>query len=133
MSEWESWGVDRIVLALAAVLYFGIWGQVSLMHWAGAFKHPAMWGPVIATPFVIAAAILGVFVRTDAWGWVAAALLAIGVLEGIGGLAFHLRGMHYQVGGFSSLRTLLNGPPPMLPVAYSLTGVLGLVGLLWNA
>lgn len=132
MSEWAGWGVDRVVLALAAVLYFGIWAQVSLMHWAGAFKHPAMWGPVLATPLVIAAAIVGLFVRTEPWGWVVAALLAVGVLEGVGGLLFHLRGMRYQVGGIS-MRSLLNGPPPMLPVAYSLTGVLGLVGLLWNA
>jgi hypothetical protein len=132
VSEWAGWGVDRVVLALAAVLYFGIWAQVSLMHWAGAFKHPAMWGPVLATPLVIAAALVGLFVRTEPCGWVVAALLAVGVLEGVGGLLFHLRGMRYQVGGIS-MRSLLNGPPPMLPVAYSLTGVLGLVGLLWNA
>jgi hypothetical protein len=31
-----------------------------------------------------------------------------------------------------SLRNLLSGPPPMLPVAYALIGVLGVVGVMWG-
>ena len=132
MSEWEGWDVGRVVLALSAVLYAGIWIQLSLFHWAGAFKHFAMWIPVFATPFFVAGAVLGVVAREEPWGWIAAALLGVGVIEGLAGLYFHLRGMRYQIGGFS-MRNLLSGPPPLLPVAFSMTGVFGLVGLLWNA
>jgi hypothetical protein len=37
-----------------------------------------------------------------------------------------------QVGGFT-LRNLVAGPPPVLPLAYSLIGVVGLLGLFWDA
>lgn len=132
MSEWDGWDLGRIVLALSAVMYLGIWAQVSLSHWAGAFKHRAMWGPVLATPLIVTGAVLGMVVREEPWGWIAAGLLALGVVEGMVGIFFHLRGMRYQIGGFS-VRNLLSGPPPMLPVAYSMVGLFGLVGLLWNA
>ncbi len=131
MSEWDGWDTGRVVLALSAVLYAGIWVQLSLYHWAGAFKHFAMWIPVFATPLFVMGALIGVVARDGVWGWIAGGLLAIGVVEGLAGLFFHVRGMRYQVGGYS-LRKLVSGPPPLLPVAFSMTGVFGLVGLLWN-
>ena len=132
MSEWDGWDTGRVVLALSAVLYAGIWIQLSLYHWAGAFKHFAMWIPVFATPLFVAGAVIGVVARDGVWGWVAGGLLTVGVIEGLAGLFFHVRGMRYQIGGYS-LRNLLSGPPPLLPVAFSMTGVFGLVGLFWNA
>jgi hypothetical protein len=132
MNEWGGWGFDRAVLLFAAVAYLVIWIQLSLFHWAGGFKHWAMWGPVLATPLVVAGAVAGAFERDSAWGWVAFGLLAFGVAEGLLGLYYHLRGMASQVGGFST-RNVLSGPPPMLPIAYAAMGVLGIAGLLWNA
>ena len=131
MDPWSGWELGRVILILAAVMYTGIWVQVSLFHRAGAFKHWAMYGPVIATPLFVGGAVLGMAVREGIWGWVAAGLLAIGVLEGLIGFYFHLRGIRSQIGGFS-MRNLLSGPPPILPVAYSLIGVVGLVGLLYG-
>ncbi|MDP8958168.1 MAG: hypothetical protein M3N51_02980 [Actinomycetota bacterium] len=132
MAEWEGWALDRAVLAFSALMYAGIWVQVSLFHWAGGFKKLAMWGPVLATPLIIGGMVAGVVTRAGAWGWVAAILLALGVLDGLIGLYYHLRGVVSQIGGFS-MRNLLSGPPPVLPLAYALIGVLGLGGLLWNA
>jgi len=40
-----------------------------------------MWGPVLVTSFVAAAALLGALVRDGVWGWIALALL-LGILEG---------------------------------------------------
>jgi hypothetical protein len=37
------------------------------------------------------------------------------------------------VGGLFSLRNMMAGPPPVLPLAYALTGVLGIIGLMWDA
>ena len=132
MDPWDGWETGRVVVAFSALMYAGIWVQLSLFHWAGAFKRKAMWGPVLATPLFIAAGILGAISREGMWGWIAAGLLAFGVVEGLMGFALHLQGMYYQIGGLRSVRNLLAGPPPVLPMAYALVGVLGLIGLLWN-
>ncbi len=133
MDAWDGWETGRVVLLLAAVMYTGIWVQLSLFHWAGAFKRRVMWGPVLVTPLFVVAAILGAVEREGILGWLALGLLALGIVEGMTGLFFHLQGMGYQVGGLRSVRNLLAGPPPMLPMAYSIVGVIGIVGLVWNA
>jgi hypothetical protein len=88
-----------------------------------------MWAPVILTPLVIGATLAAVARRDGIWGWVGALFLAVGVLGGLLGLYYHLRAVAYQIGGLFSLRNLMAGPPPVLPLAYSLIGVLGLLGL----
>jgi hypothetical protein len=132
MSEWDGWDLDRAVLLFTAVAYLAIWAQLSLFHWAGGFKHWAMWGPVLATPLVIAGTVAGAFERESPWGWIALALLAFGAFEGLAGVYYHLRGIVSQIGGFST-RNVLSGPPPLLPLAYAAVGVLGVGALLWNA
>ncbi len=131
MSPWDGWDVDRAVVAFTAVLFLGMWVQLSLMHWAGGFKHPAMWGPVLATPVVVAAATAAAVTREGPVGWLAAAAFALAVVLGLAGLAYHVRGLVAQIGGFS-LRNVLSGPPPILPVAYSMLGLLGLGALVWH-
>jgi hypothetical protein len=130
MSDWQSWELGRVVLAASAVLYAGIWVQVTLFHWGAAFSARAMWAPVILTPPIVLAALLGV-VDAGAFGWIAAAFLALGALDGLYGLYRHLRGVAAQIGGLN-LRNLIAGPPFVLPLAYSLVGVLGLLGLFWD-
>jgi hypothetical protein len=132
VAEWDGWDGARAVLLFTALAYVVIWVQLSLSHWAGGFKHWAMWGPVLATPLVVAGAIVGAIERASPWGWVAFGLLAFGALEGLAGLYYHLRGMASQIGGYTT-RNLLSGPPPMLPLAYAAFGVLGIGALLWNA
>src|SRR5215207_3341029 len=118
VTEWSGWDADRAALVLAAVLFAGVWVQVSLMHWGGGFKRKAMWGPVVATPLFAAAAVAGAVSRGGAFGWVLAALLALGVVEGLIGVVLHARGVVAQIGGLS-LRNLVAGPPPVLPLAYA--------------
>lgn len=132
MAAWDGWDLDRTVLVFTAAAYLVIWIQLSLYHWAGGFKHVAMWGPVLSTPLVIGGAALGAVMRDGIWGWIALGLLAFGVLEGLLGLYFHVEGIRSQIGGVST-RNLLSGPPPMLPVAYAAVGVLGAGALVWNA
>ena len=132
MAAWHGWDLDRAVLVFTGVAYLVIWVQLSLYHWAGGFKHVAMWGPVLSTPLVVGGAILGAVARDGVWGWIALALLTLGVLEGLLGLYFHVQGIRAQIGGFS-IRNLLSGPPPLLPVAYAAVGVLGAGALVWNA
>lgn len=132
MAAWDGFDLDRSVLVFTAVAYLVIWVQLSLYHWAGGFKHLAMWGPVLSTPLVIGGAVLGAVARDGIWGWIALALLAFAILEGLLGLYFHVQGIRSQIGGLS-LRNLLSGPPPMLPLAYAAVGALGAGALLWNA
>lgn len=132
MTAWQGWELGRVVVAFSGLMYAGMWVQLSLFHRAGAFKHPVMYGPVILTPLVIGGAALGTVTRLGAWGWVSLGLLAAGTLGGMVGVVYHLRGIASQIGGLS-VRNLLSGPPPVLPMAYSLVGVLGLLGLLWDA
>lgn len=132
MSEWDGWDVDRAVVLFSGVFYIGMWVQLSLMHWSGAFKHKAMWVPVLATPLVAAAAVAGTVTRAGRFGWAVAGLLSVGIMLGMVGLALHIRGVAHQIGGLS-MRNLLSGPPPVLPMAYSLIGVLGLGALVWHA
>jgi hypothetical protein len=131
VSDWNGWELGRAVLGAATVMYVGIWAQVTLFHRGAAFASRAMWAPVILTPFVAAAAAIAIVSRSDPWGWIAAAALSVGVLDGLYGSYRHLRGTVSQIGGLT-LRNLMAGPPPLLPLAYSLIGVVGLLGLLWD-
>jgi hypothetical protein len=90
-----------------------------------------MYVPVVFTPLVIGGALAGVVERAGIWGWVALATLAVGVLGGLAGFYYHVRGIYKQVGGVT-MRNVLSGPPPMLPLAYSLIGLLGLIALLFG-
>jgi hypothetical protein len=131
VTEWIGFELGRGVLVLTAILFAGVWVQVTLMHWAGGFRHVAMWWPVLATPVFAAVAVAGAVTRTGVVGWVAAAVMVVAVVEGLVGVWFHLLGIRAQVGGFN-LRNLIAGPPPLLPLAYALIGVLGLAGVMWG-
>jgi hypothetical protein len=133
MEAWDGWELGRAIVAFSALLYAGVWAQLSLMHWRAAFRRWEMYAPVFATPMFVLGILLGVLDREGLLGWVALIALAVGILEGLAGLYFHLRGVAYQVGGLFSIRNLMAGPPPVLPLAYSLVGVFGLMGLLWDA
>jgi hypothetical protein len=133
MEPWDGWETGRVVLAVSVLLYLGVWMQLSAMHWAAAFRRWQMWAPVAVTPLFVMAAAIGLIERSGAPGYIAALGLAGGVVEGLLGAFFHLQGVSYQVGGLFSVRNLVVGPPPLLPVAYSFVGVFGLVGLLWGA
>jgi hypothetical protein len=130
MSDWHAWELGRVVVALACLMYAGIWIQLTLFHWGAAFASKAMWIPVILTPLIVVATVLGVIDR-GAFGWVAFGALAVGALDGLYGLYRHLRGDVSQVGGLT-IRNLIAGPPPILPLAYSLIGLVGLLAVVWD-
>jgi hypothetical protein len=132
VEAWNDWELGRVILAFSALLFAGVWAQLSLFHWAGAFRKWEMVPPVIASPIIIAFVLLGVVARDGLLGWLALAALVVGIVEGMAGIVLHGRTMLSQIGGLSP-RNLMAGPPPILPLAYSLVGVLGLIGLAWDA
>jgi hypothetical protein len=132
LESWDGWELGRATLAFSALLYAGVWVQLALYHWAGAFRRWEMYPPVFVTPVIIVCILLGVLSRDGILGWVAFGALVLGTVEGLAGFFLHTRGVLAQVGGLT-VRNLMAGPPPVLPLAYSLVGVLGLIGLVWDA
>jgi hypothetical protein len=132
LDAWDGWELGRAVLVFSAALYAGVWAQLTLFHWAGAFRRWEMYPPVFVTPLIILCILLGVADRDGVLGYLALGALGVGVLEGLAGFYLHERAALAQVSGLS-IRNLMAGPPPVLPLAYSLAGVVGLMGLLWDA
>ncbi len=132
MTAWDGWELERWILLFALAMYGGMWMQVFLFHSRARFEFLAMFGPVVFTPITIVLGAIALIEREGIWGWIALALLAGSVALALVGLTFHLRGVHRRFGGFS-LANLIQGPPPFMPVAYGMTGVLGVIGLTWEA
>ena len=126
MVPWQGWPAERVVFVFLGVAYLVIWAQLTLLHWRGGFRSKAMWGPVFFTPIAVIAALTYGFVRAE-WSQMFFVIsFWIAVLEGVGGLIMHLKGISALVGGFT-LRNIASGPPPLLPLAYAALGAFGLI------
>ncbi len=132
MQPWQGWALERVVLLLAAIMYMGVWLQLTLFHWRARFRLTAMLWPVLLTPLTILFALAAIASRDGFAGRAALVLLSLSLLLGMVGLVLHLRGVHRRFGGIT-WGNLAEGPPPALPMAYTLIAVLGLIGLLWQA
>ena len=75
---------------------------------------------------------IGALQRDGVLGWIVLAVFAFGIVDGLIGIAEHLRGITRRIGGFS-LRNLMSGPPPMLPVAFMALALTGALALVWEA
>jgi hypothetical protein len=122
--------------ALCALSAFGLAGntaEVSLLHFRGAFQHPAMWVPVSVPP-VGAALLLAAAVRPQAarrgQGRLARTVLAACTWLGLIGMGFHARGVARQMGGWSNWsQNLLSGPPLPAPPSFSALALAGRAAL----
>ena len=132
MDPWDGWPFARLYLLLVAVAFLVIGGQVFLVHWRAAFRSKAMYAPVVLAPIIAAAGVVAAISRTDALGWVTLAVFAVGFVDGLIGLALHLRGTAALIGGFT-LRNLAAGPPPLLPLAFAALALTGGLAILWQA
>lgn len=132
MDAWDGWPFARLYLLLVAVAFLVVGGQVFLFHWKAAFRSKAMYGPVVLAPIIAAAGIAAAIVRNDVVGWAAAAIFAIGFVDGLIGLVLHLRGVAARVGGFT-LRNVVAGPPFLLPLAFGALGLTGFLAVVWQA
>jgi hypothetical protein len=128
MDNWSGWPLERLVYLFLFVAYLGVWGQVTLLHWRGGMRSIFMWGPVVYTPLLFLAALIMVFWR--GFGPVFFWLYVVGALEGLFGTYKHIGGVLHQVGG-STLRNMMMGPPPLLPVLYFGLGAFGALVWYW--
>ena len=132
MDPWDGWPFARLYLLLLAVAFVVVGVQVFLLHWRAAFRSPAMYGPVVMAPIIAGAGVAVAIARNDVVGWIAVVIFAVGLLDGLIGLALHLRGVGARVGGFT-LRNLTAGPPPLLPLAFAALALTGALAVVWQA
>ncbi len=132
MTGWDGWPFARLYLLLVAVAFLVVGAQVFLYHWRAAFRSRAMYGPVVMAPIIAAAGVAAAIVRNDVVGWASVAVFAIGLINGLIGLAMHLQGIARRIGGFT-LRNLTAGPPPLLPLAFAALALTGGLAVVWEA
>lgn len=107
----------------------GTVGEAGLLHFRGAFQHPAMYAPVIIPP-VTAALMMGTaFGRPEPrpltrW-W-----LQLTTWLGLIGVGFHVRGVARCQGGWRNWsQNLLSGPPLPAPPSFTALALAGLAAL----
>ncbi|MFS2218020.1 hypothetical protein ACCD08_26235 [Telluria sp. Tellsp104] len=120
----------RVLCGLAAFGLTGTSAEAALLHFRGAFQHPAMWLPVTVPPaaaVLLAGAALpgrpGPRRLTDA-------LLKACTWLGALGMVFHARGIARQMGGWRNWsQNLLAGPPLPAPPSFSALALAGRAAL----
>jgi hypothetical protein len=120
----------RTVAAATALGLLGTVGEAGLLHFRGAFNDPFMFAPVTLPPLsalCLASAALGPRRRQR---WLTRAMLRLTAWLGLAGVAFHLRGINRQMGGWHNVRqNVLNGPPIPAPPSFSGLALAGLAAL----
>ena len=132
MEAWDGWPFARLYMLLVALAFVVIGLQVLLFHWRAGFRRWTMYGPILLAPVIVLAGVVGAVQRNGSLGWIVLSVFALGILDGFVGIVEHLRGIARRIGGFT-LRNLMSGPPPLLPVAFTALALTGALALLWEA
>jgi hypothetical protein len=101
--------------------------EVYLEHYKGSFGDKWMWTPIVLTPPLTAAAVAGFYSERAARRWLPffGALYAI---DGLIGIATHVRGVRKRPGGFAEpTYNLVMGPPLLAPGSLAMVGTFGVV------
>ncbi|TXK83663.1 hypothetical protein [Paenibacillus sp. N3.4] len=125
---WSQWSLDRFIILLVGIAYFLLWVQVSLSHYRQNFHNKSMWGPVIIALIISFVSIVSTLLNSQ--GWLLAAHIGfwLGLIQGLIGFMYHIKGVRKRVGGLA-LRNFLTGPPVMMPLVFSMIGILGLTAI----
>jgi hypothetical protein len=132
VEAWDGWPFARVYMLLVALAFVVIGLQVLLFHCRAGFRSWTMYGPILLAPVIVLAGIAGAVQRDGSLGWIVLSVFGLGILDGLVGIVEHLRGIARRIGGFT-LRNLMSGPPPLLPVAFMALAVTGALALMWEA
>nr|WP_322405237.1 hypothetical protein [Massilia sp. Gc5] len=124
----------RALCGLAAFGLAGTSAEAALLHFRGAFQHPAMWVPVSVPP--VTAIMLAGAALPNAPGprRLTNALLTACTWLGMLGMGFHARGIARQMGGWRNWsQNLLAGPPLPAPPSFSALALAGRAALALRA
>jgi hypothetical protein len=101
--------------------------EIYLEHYKASFGDKWMWTPIVLTPPLTAAAVAGYYSESAARRWLPA-FGALYALDGVVGIATHLRGVRRRPGGFAEATyNLVMGPPLLAPGSLAMVGTFGLV------
>jgi hypothetical protein len=124
----------RALCGLAAFGLAGTSAEAALLHFRGAFQHPAMWVPVSVPP--VTAVMLASAALPGAPGprRLTHALLKACTWLGMLGMGFHARGIARQMGGWRNWsQNVLAGPPLPAPPSFSALALAGRAALALRA
>jgi hypothetical protein len=123
----------RALCGLAAFGLAGTSAEAALLHFRGAFQHPAMWVPVSVPP-VAAAMLAGAALPGSRPRRLTDALLKACTWLGVLGMGFHARGIARQMGGWRNWsQNVLAGPPLPAPPSFSALALAGRAALALRA
>ena len=117
----------QVAGVMTAVGLLGTVGEVSLLHFRGAFHDPAMYLPVSVPPVAAVMVANAAIEPSPARRRVARFWLRLTTALGVLGVAFHIFGVHRNMGGWKNWTQNIQAGPP-LPAPPSFTG-LGIAGL----
>jgi len=121
---------ERSLSGLTAVAAAVTTAEIYLEHYRASFANKWMWSPIVVTPPVMVAGIMGVFSKR----WAKTALPATALIytaNGLLGEFFHARGVARKPGGWSlASYNLPMGPPISAPGLMTLVGGMGLLAAL---
>ena len=104
--------------------------EVYLEHYKGSFGDKWMWTPIVLTPPLTAAAIAGFYSERAATRWLTF-FGALYTIDGLIGIATHVRGVRKRPGGFAEpTYNLVMGPPLLAPGSLAMVGTFGVVAAL---
>ncbi len=124
----------QALCALAAVGLAGTSLEAALLHFRGAYHHPAMWLPVTLPPAAAALLAAGAVRAPARPHRLTRAWLAACAWLGVAGSALHARGVARQMGGWRNWsQNLLSGPPLPAPPSFSALALAGRAALALRA
>ncbi len=119
----------RALALLAAIGMIGTVGEVALLHFRGSFQHRAMYAPVTVPPIAAALLVRAALAPPQPNWWTRVWLRATAALGAIG-VAFHVRGVARNRGGWRNWsQNILNGPPLPAPPSFTALATAGLAAL----
>ena len=121
---------ERSLSGLTAVAATVTTAEIFFEHYGASFGNKWMWSPIVVTPPVVVAGVMGVFSRK--WAKTALPITAlIYTANGLLGEYFHARGVARKPGGWGlASYNVPMGPPIAAPGLMTLVGGMGLLAAL---
>lgn len=121
---------ERSLSGLTAAAAAVTTAEIYLEHYKASFGNKWMWSPIVVTPPVVVAGVMGIWSKR--WAKTALPVAAlIYTADGLLGEYFHARGVARKPGGWSlASYNLPMGPPISAPGLMTLVGGMGVLAAL---
>jgi hypothetical protein len=101
--------------------------EVAYEHYRGSYGQRIMWSPVILSPLLFIAGVMGTFSKRAA-RTVLPIVSWITLADSVVGFGFHARGVARKPGGWRlPVANIIMGPPIFAPLLFGIAGYLGVI------